>query len=148
MGGPNFDSITWSPDTASIRSPFLAAVVIPTVLRASLTRAVRSVFRQNVQGRLQILLGIDRTDGDFGILSQLATECPNHCALTTLNLGYSTSIRNGSLYPAQTGGSLRTTLSFAANSRFVAYLDDDNWWDEDHLSSLLAEIQGNHWAFS
>jgi hypothetical protein len=39
-------------------------------------------------------------------------------------------------------------LTYAANSRYVAYLDDDNWVDETHISRLLAAIQGRDWAFS
>jgi len=30
----------------------------------------------------------------------------------------------------------------------VAYLDDDNWWAENHLGSMRAAIEGHDWAFS
>jgi len=39
-------------------------------------------------------------------------------------------------------------LSYAANSRFVTYLDDDNWYAPDHLATLLPAIAGKDWAFS
>jgi hypothetical protein len=39
-------------------------------------------------------------------------------------------------------------MSYAANSRHVAYLDDDNWWAPDHLATLLDAIAGHEWAFS
>jgi hypothetical protein len=35
-----------------------------------------------------------------------------------------------------------------ANSRYVAYLDDDDWWGREHLATLLAAIPGKDWAFS
>lgn len=35
-----------------------------------------------------------------------------------------------------------------ANSRRVAYLDDDNYWLPGHLASLLGAIEGKAWAFS
>jgi hypothetical protein len=43
---------------------------------------------------------------------------------------------------------LRTVLTYLANARYVAYLDDDNWWAPNHLQSLLAAIDGKSWAFS
>ncbi|MBX9678671.1 MAG: glycosyltransferase [Gemmataceae bacterium] len=94
------------------------------------------------------MLGIDQPLGDVSTIHQLCSECPSHCALTILPLGYSTSVRHGGLYSAQDGGALRTVLSFAANARYVAYLDDDNWWHPEHLVSLVEAIQGKQWAFS
>jgi hypothetical protein len=128
--------------------PFDVAVVIPTVLRPSLARAVSSVYRQAGVASIQILLGIDRGGGDTALLGELARQCPGHCALTVLDLGYSTSVRHGGLHPARDGGALRTILSYAANSRHVAYLDDDNWWQENHLHSLLESVRGHDWAWS
>lgn len=127
--------------------PVDVAVVIPTVLRPSLARAVRSIFAQDLDGRIQILIGIDTVGGDAGVLDALYRDCPAHIDLDILDLGYSTSRRNGGLYPCGYGGALRTILSFQANSRHVAYLDDDNWWAPDHLSSLLAAVDGADWAY-
>jgi Flp pilus assembly protein TadD len=131
-----------------LQTPFDAAVVIPTVLRPSLAEAVRSVFAQDLQGRVQILIGIDIAEGDRALLDTLAAECPAGMALSVLDLGYSTSVRHGGLYANQFSGALRTLLTFAANSRRVAYLDDDNWWAPNHLSSLAAAMEGAHWAYS
>jgi hypothetical protein len=39
-------------------------------------------------------------------------------------------------------------LSYLANSRHVAYLDDDNWWGHGHLSSLLSAVEGQDYAYS
>jgi len=60
--------------------------------------------------------------------------------VTLLNLGYSTSVLNSGIHLASSGGALRSILTYCANSRYVAYLDDDNWWDETHQPSLLAAI--------
>ncbi len=125
-----------------------AAVVIPTTLRPSLARAVRSVFRQSGVERVQVLIGVDQRLGDGRLLATLAHECPPHVTLTTFDPGYSTAQAHGGLYPNTFGGALRTILSYAAHSRYVAYLDDDDWWADDHLSGLLAAIQGRAWAFS
>jgi hypothetical protein len=144
------DDLTTSfvPADPAPPAPFDAAVVIPTVLRPTLRRAVASVFRQRFPGRIQILVGIDRAIGNRSVLDDLRRECPAHCALTVLDLGYSTSSRHGGLYPGASGGALRTILSYAAHSRAVAYLDDDNWFGEDHLRTLRDAMDGNDWAFS
>jgi hypothetical protein len=134
--------------SAAGQKQFDVAVVIPTVLRPTLARAVRSVFRQDLHGRIQLLIGIDQREADGDCLDALARECPEHVGLTILDLGYSTSYRHGGVYPNQFGGALRTILSYAANSKRVAYLDDDDWWARDHLSGLLSAIEGKEWAFS
>lgn len=137
-----------SSPAGDLQAPFDAAVVIVTVLRPELLRAVRSVYEQDIEGRVQVLVGIDKPFGDPAILETLERERPEGIALTVLDLGYSTSQRNGGLYSAQDGGALRTILSFAANSRYVAYLDDDNWLAPNHLSSLKDAIRGKGWAYS
>ena len=134
--------------TQSLQEPFDAAVVIPTVLRDSLARAVRSIFTQDWPGRIQILIGVDIATGDRDMLRQLDADCPERMAITVFDPGYSTARVNGGIYHSAFGGSLRTVLSYAANSRRIAYLDDDNWWAPHHLSDLLGVIEGFDWAFS
>jgi hypothetical protein len=131
-----------------MQTGFDVAVVIPTTLRDTLSRAVRSVFAQDLKGRIQVLIGVDVAGGDASQLQALRDECPAPVTLTVFDPGYSTSQRHGGLYPNAYGGALRTILSFAANSRYVAYLDDDDWFAPDHLSSLLAAIKGKVWAHS
>jgi len=130
------------------QQPCEAAIVISTTLRPTLLRAARSVFRQDLVGRLHLLIGIDRPEGDAGLLDILRAECPDRVTLTILDLGYSTAARHGGFYPSAGGGALRAILGYAANSRYVAYLDDDDWWARDHLSSLRAAIPGKVWAYS
>ncbi len=127
---------------------FDVAVVMPTILRATLERAVVSVFRQAFAGSIQILIGVDGAAGDRRLLERIGAARPSNCVVTVVDLGYSTSARHGGLHPAGDGGAARTILSYAANSRHVAYLDDDNWWHPEHLASLRAAVQGLDWAFS
>lgn len=128
--------------------PFDASVVIPTILRPSLAQAVDSVYAQQGVERIQVLVGVDKALGDPVILEQLIARCPNYCALTIIDLGYSTSIRHGGPHAALDGGAIRSILTLAANSVNVAYLDDDNWWGTDHLTSLLEAIRDHNWAYS
>ena len=139
---PDPQSATTAPST------FDAAVVIPTILRPQLAHAVRSVFAQDFTGTIQVLIGVDIAKGDRGMLDELRRETPERVHVSVIDLGYSTSMRNGGLYRNWSGGSLRTFMSYAANSRYVAYLDDDNWWAPSHVSDLVAAIDGKDWAWS
>ena len=130
------------------QEPYGVAIILPTLLRPALTRAVQSVYAQDFGERIQILIGIDKVEGDRTQLGRLAAECPAHISLDLFDPGYSTSIRHGGLYPNKVTGSLRTLLTYAANSRYIAYLDDDNWWAPDHLASLRAAIVGHDWSWS
>jgi hypothetical protein len=56
--------------------------------------------------------------------------------------------RNGGLYTSFAGGALRTVLCYAANSRWLTFLDDDNWWEPYHLTDLFKAVKGKVWAFS
>ncbi len=128
--------------------PADVAVVMPTILSPSLLRAARSVFRQDFAGRIHLLIGIDVPRGDPGLLDRIRAECPAHVMLTVLDLGYSTSARHGGLYANGWSGALRAILTYAANARLVAYLDDNDWFAPTHLASLTRAIAGVAWAFS
>jgi hypothetical protein len=124
------------------------AVVLQTVLRPSVERAIRSVFEQDLTERIHLLIGVDKRLGIAANLDRLLASCPANIGVTRFDPGYSTSSRHGGVHTNHFGGALRTILSFAANSRYVAYLDDDDWYSADHLSSLLNAIRGHQWAFS
>jgi hypothetical protein len=134
--------------TAVSPRPFDVAVVVPTIGRPSLRRAVESVYAQQFEGTVQLLLGVDAWQGPAGALDDLARSAPARCTVAVFDPGYSTSVRHGGLHPARDGGALRTILSYAAHSRLVAYLDDDNWWAPVHLATLAAAVAGHDWAYS
>ena len=131
-----------------LQTPFDVGVVMATVLRPTFAQALRSVYTQRFTGRIHVLVGVDRWKGDRGTLDALVAERPANVSVTVLDLGYSTSERNGGIYKSRYGGALKTILSYAANSRYVTYLDDDNWYAPDHLATMLAVIAGKDWAFS
>ncbi len=131
-----------------VQKQFDMAVIVPTTLRPSLSRSIQYVFSQDFRGRIQILIGIDIRCGDPALIGRLCAQCPANMNITVLDLGYSTSSLHGGVYPNKFSGALRTILSYAANSNHVAYLDDDDWWHREHLSSLMSAIGNNAWAFS
>lgn len=124
------------------------AVVIPTICRPELVRAVRSIYAQDFAGRVQLLIGVDRVLHSRAVLDEVLAERPDHVSVFVLELPYSTRQLTGGVHTSLDGGSLRAVLSYMANSQFVAYLDDDNQWLPDHLSKLKAAIRGKAWAFS
>ena len=124
------------------------AVVIPTVLRPQLTQALQSVFAQRFSGRIHILIGIDSIGGDVGLVDAACATRPSHCVVQVLWPGFSTSVRHGGLTPPGDGGALRSVLTYLANSPYVAYLDDDNWWGPEHLSQLRGVMGDAGWAFA
>ncbi len=135
-------------DNSHIQKPFDAAVIMPTIGRAEIVRAVRSVYEQEGVERIQLLIGADKLDREIPGLIDLFSDSPAHVTPCYFNPGYSTSARHGGLHAARDGGALRSTLTYLANARHVAYLDDDNWWAPTHLHDLLHAINGRSWAFS
>lgn len=115
------------------------AVVMITIGRKSLLRAVRSIFKQDFNQPVQVLIGVD-CDPEKNIpiwKAILAKECPAHIELTWIELGYSTSARHGGVHSCFYGGSLRPALTMLANSLYVTYLDDDDWFLPNHFSTIL-----------
>ena len=139
---------TYPARTHDMQDQFSVSVVTPTVLRPTLKKAVQSIYAQKNVDSIQLVLGVDKNLYDNAdMLHQLIEERPDHVAITVVDPGYSTFSRNGGLYQAIGGGAMRPVLTLLANSRYVAYLDDDNWMHATHLSGLLQAIEGKEWAY-
>jgi hypothetical protein len=137
------------PETTrdAMQVPFDFAVVITTILRPSLREALASIYAQNIPGRVQILVGVDRPAGAHRIEALLG-DIPANRTVSVLDPGYSTSVRNGGLHQAWDGGAMRSILALLANARHVAILDDDCWWHPDHLADLALALRDADWAYS
>jgi len=139
---------SYYPDAHDPQAPAAVSVVMPTILRPHIARAVESVFAQTFQGRIQLVIGVDKAAGPADLLDQVLARRPPHVSAIILQLPYSTSVRHGGVHPATDGGSLRAILTFMASARHVAYLDDDNAWEPEHLAGLHRAVQGKVWAYS
>lgn len=135
-------------NTDAIQEAFDLAVVMPTILRPSLMRAIRSIINQDFKGRVQALIGIDKRETPVEPLVAALADLPPRHVISLFDPGYSTSVRHGGLHPAGDGGVLRCVLTYLANARYVAYLDDDNWWAPDHLSRMRDAIEDKAWPFA
>jgi hypothetical protein len=131
-----------------LQTPFDAAVVMPTLLRPSLRAALEAIFAQHFRGRIQVLLGVDTPLGDLSVVESACALRPRNVAVQVFWPGYSTAIRHGGVMAPADGGALRTILTFLANSPYVAYLDDDNWWGPNHLKLLRTAIARADWAYA
>ena len=142
------ESIPKKTDEAGMSTDI--SIVIVTVCRRSLYKAIRSIFDQDFKGSIQLLVGADVEQfGNFSeMMRELETECPPHILMTGINPGYSTSKRHGGVHSSYYGGSLRTVLSFLSSSELVTYLDDDDWYEPQHLRLMHEAIQGKTWAFT
>lgn len=130
------------------QAPHTCSVIMPSILRPSIERAMHSIYAQTLTGTIQVMVGLDGGRERISLLQKLINERPVHVAMTLLDPGYSTSRQRGGMHGAFDGGALRTILSYAANSALLANLDDDNWWAPDHLEGLVKAIEGKDWAFS
>jgi len=145
---PTLSIAQFYPDALDPQVPAEVAVVMPTILRPCISRAVESVFRQSYAGRIQLLIGVDKAADEPVDLDAVLRARPVNVSAVVLTLPWSTSIRHGGVHPATDGGSLRAILSFMANSRYVAYLDDDNAWEPEHLAGVMQAVEGKVWAYS
>jgi hypothetical protein len=148
MRAPPISLGRFYPDGGDPQAPAEVGVIIPTVMRPQIVRAVQSVYEQASAGRVQIVVGVDVMAEPATALYAALAQRPDHVSALVLTLPYSTSVRHGGVHIPTDGGSLRSILSYAANARRVAYLDDDNTWTPNHLQALLAAVEGKAWAFS
>jgi glycosyltransferase involved in cell wall biosynthesis len=101
----------------------LVTTVIPTYRRPeSLPAAVRSVLAQTVSDLRVIVVD----DGGGGL-----PELPNDPRLVVVSLSRNTAVL----------GVVRNVGIRLANSEFVAFLDDDNEWEPEHLATALAVLR-------
>jgi len=118
------------------------SIITATIGRPQLARAIKSVSAQRYRN-IQHLIVADGPEAETEvrrIVAAAAPSIPTHVMVT----------------PWQTGiDSFQGHRIFAAclhivDGRFVAFLDDDNWFDEDHISSLVnsAIAGGLEWTHS
>ena len=78
------------------------AVVIATICRDSLIRAVRSIYAQKFSGKMQILIGVDCDPDNRAatLKSILEAECPENISLLGLIPGIPHHAATGAYTPA------------------------------------------------
>lgn len=135
-------------DGGDPQRPAEVAVLISTLQRPCIARAVESVYAQSFKGRIQIVVGVDKREEPAADFDAIFAARPEHVSAIVLAPPYSTSVRHGGVHTALDGGAMRTLLSFLANAPHVAYLDDDNTYEPEHLEILMRAVSGQVWAHS
>jgi glycosyltransferase involved in cell wall biosynthesis len=125
------------PRIRKIQAGPLVSVVIPTFDRPELcVRAVRSALAQDWVTLEVIVVG---------------DACPRFAAVMAA-LGDELRVRGINLPRNHgPGGAVpRNVGILAAAGQWIAYLDDDNTWDPDHVSTVMAAVRdaGASWGFS
>jgi glycosyltransferase involved in cell wall biosynthesis len=107
------------------RPPRLVTTVIPTYRRpAELLVAVRSALAQTVRDHTVIVVD----DG-----AGLPDDLPDDPRLVAVSLSRNTGVL----------GVVRNVGIRLADSQFVAFLDDDNEWEPDHLAVALTALRAS-----
>lgn len=105
-----------------VRPTALVATVIPTHRRPeALLRAVDSALRQSVDD--QVVLIVDDGAG--------LPDLPDDPRLFAVSLAGNTGV----------AGVVRNIGIRLSDSRYVAFLDDDNLWEPEHLATALAALE-------
>jgi hypothetical protein len=120
---------------------YLVSVITPTRGTAQLRRAIESVQAQTYP-RIEHLIVADGPVED--VPARLALpEAPRHlCHL--IQLPYRTGAGRFN------GHRIYGAMGYLANGRYVCLLDEDNWFEPDHVASLMAlvECQDLQWAYA
>ena len=118
-------------------------VITPSVGRKSLTKAVNSVRDQTYKNIKHLIVA----DGpefyeNVAFLAYSGIENNDHIKVTNapINTG-----ANG-MY----GHRIYAAYPHLVNEDYVLFLDEDNWWDENHVASLVNLIESKNltWAYS
>ena len=75
---------TYAAADFDLQRPVDVAVIMPTIIRPTMKQALQSVFRQAPARRIQILIGIDRPDGDVALIEAICAERPPIAASMSL----------------------------------------------------------------
>lgn len=117
-------------------------VVTPTVGTAELRRCLESVQAQTLENVEHIIVvdGPQYLDKVQKLISEMSLGKPIHTMVLPFNVGAG----------GWCGHRVYASIPFLLDSEFVAYLDEDNWYDTDHLECLHKALNRHKadWAFS
>jgi glycosyltransferase involved in cell wall biosynthesis len=115
----------------------LVTVVTPTTGERSVLRAIQSVADQSYKA-IQHLVVLDNPDAPAEIKAAISQY-----NVDVIELPYATG------KDRFMGHRIIGASAFLGQGDFFCYLDEDNWFDTDHVASLLDVIRrGFTWAFS
>ena len=114
------------------------AVVTPTIGSEHLAECVASVQNQSYENLTHYIF----IDGDKEHGNKVWYQLEDATKVKTIRL--EENVGRGWY-----GHRVYAACSFLVNADIICYLDEDNWFDPNHVSSLVSEIEnGSDWAYS
>lgn len=114
----------------------LITVITPTTGAATLRQTLDSVKAQTYKNIQHLVV----VDGDYPDARRTLQDYDN---LDVVNLPYATG------KDQYNGHRIYGAMTFVAKGDFLCFLDEDNWYEENHIQSLVDVLEkGNAWAYS
>lgn len=117
-------------------------VITPTIGSPKLEDAIRSVQAQTYSNinHLLVVDGEQYKNAVYDVVLETAGNLP-----TIQVLPYNTGKTGGSFY----GHRIYAGVPHFLNDDYIFFLDEDNWYEEDHVASLVEVLdRGNDFAYS
>jgi glycosyltransferase involved in cell wall biosynthesis len=115
----------------------LVTVITPTTGNRQLYDVLKSVYRQTYSNIEHIVV----VDGPQ--YSKVVNGMIEGSQSLLLQLPYNTG------HSQYNGHRIYGAMSYIANGDYLCFLDQDNWYEDNHIESLVDVIQqGNDWAYS
>lgn len=117
----------------------LVTVITPTTASDQLNDVLKSIDRQTYKN-IQHLVVVDGFD-KYGVKAAQLMEGATRS--TAFALPHNTG------YDQYNGHRIYGAMSYIAEGEYICFLDQDNWFEDTHIESLVDVIkQGNQWAYS
>lgn len=104
-------------------------VITPSIGKDGLTRAVESVTNQTYKN-VHHLIVADGAEYYQSVLSKIPIQFTEHAASVTIT---PTNTGADGMY----GHRIYAAYPHLVNADYILFLDDDNWWDENHVETLV-----------
>jgi hypothetical protein len=115
----------------------LVSIITPTTGNPLLADALRGVSKQTY-GAIQHLIFLEGEQA-----AERARPMLEGHNVDVVSLPYATGANGFN------GHRVYGASAYLAKGEYLCFLDEDNWFDEDHVEALYRTItKGNHWAFS
>lgn len=113
------------------------AVVTPTIGNKHLAQCIDSVENQTYSNLTHYVF-IDGKENEVKVLPQLEGSSKTKTVKLEENIGR-----------GWYGHRVYAACSFLVNADIIVYLDEDNWFEPNHVETLVEKIRrGNDWVFS
>lgn len=117
----------------------LITIITPTTGNPHLAKAVQSVENQTYEN-IQYLVVVDgkhRVKNTHEVLSTI--NCKRY---ETIILPQATG------YDQYNGHRIYGAMTYISEGQFLCFLDEDNWYEPNHVESLVEAVEGKTWAYS